>query len=177
MQVLTSNARLLRLVFTCNTVVILAAVLTPAPSYAAPETTFECKIARNQIVTVAQRGDRVTEPMIVWKDSSSKYPIKKRCEIISQRLTQAVANSGNLRDLDLTYGQVSSVPVICFITKKEEKCNSENILFSLKAAEKGQERAIINGLSNFNKTTCGGKLQPSGLTPMTYGDAIENAFN
>jgi hypothetical protein len=177
MQVLTSNARLLRLVCTCKTVVILVAVLTPASSYAVPETTFECRIEVNEIVTVARRGDRVTEPIITWKDSSWKGYPKKRCEIVSQRLTKAVANIGKLSNLDLTYGLVNSIPVICFITKKEEKCNSENILFSLKASENGHEREIINSFFNFNKLATGGNKPQSALTLMTYGDAIENAFN
>jgi Circadian oscillating protein COP23 len=179
-NVLTSNTKLLRLFFTFSSIAILPISLVPAPSYALPNTTFECRIKANEIVTVARRGDRVTEAMITWREKSfgSKYTPEKRCEIVSQRLTKAVANSGNLSNLDLTYGRISSIPVICFITQKEEKCNSENILFSLKASEKGHEREIINDLLKFDKSfTDGDKPQQSVLTTMTYGDAIENAFN
>lgn len=188
MKVLTSNAKLLGLAFTCSSMVILPAMLAPAPSYAAPKTKFECtvKVTDNQkdFVTVARRGDRVTEPMITWKDKSfgSTYTPEKRCKIVSQRLTKAVATSGKLSNLDMTHGLIKSVPVICYITKKDEKCNSENILFSLKPSEKGQEQTIVAGLLNFSKLGSGGGIvrgtpgQPSVTKPVTYGDAIENAL-
>ncbi|WP_310481337.1 COP23 domain-containing protein [Chamaesiphon sp. VAR_48_metabat_403] len=187
MNLLTSNAKLLGLVVTCS-MVVLPVVLAPAPSYAAPKTTFECRTKVNgdvkEPVTVARRGDRVTEPMITWKDKSfgSTYTPEKRCQIVSQRLTKAVATSGKLSNLDMTYGSIKSVPVICYITKKGEKCNSGNILFSLKPSEKGQEQTIVAGLLNFSKLGAGGGImrgapgQTVATKPVTYGDAIENAL-
>jgi Circadian oscillating protein COP23 len=186
MKLLTSNAKLIGLAVACSSMVILPTVLAPAPSYAAPKTTFECRMKVNgdvkEPVTVARRGDRVTEPMITWKDKSfGKYTPEKRCQIVSQRLTKAVAISGKLSNLDMTSGVINSLPVICYITKKGEKCNSENILFSLKASEKGQEQTIVAGLLNFSKLGSGGGIvrgtpgQPA-AAPVTYGDAIENAL-
>ena len=186
MKLSTSNHHKLLGLVLCS-IVTVPTVLAPLPSYAAPKTTFECRMKVNgnkkEPITVARRGDRVTEPMITWRDESfgSKYTPEKRCQIVSQRLTKAVAISGKLSNLDMTNGIVNSVPVICYITKKSEKCNSENILFSLKPEEKGQEKTIVAGLLNFSKLGSGGGiLRKAGADPAaqpeTYGDAIENAF-
>jgi hypothetical protein len=185
MKLSKSNHKLLGLVI-CS-VVIVPAILAPLPSYAAPKTTFECRSKvvgdLKKPVTVARRGDRVTEPMITWEDNSfgDKYTPEKRCQIVSQRLTKAVAASGKLSNLDMTNGLVNSTPVICYITKKGEKCNSENILFSLKKTEIGKEKEIVAGLLNFSKLGSGGGIvrgtpgQPA-AAPVTYGDAIEDAL-
>lgn len=189
MNLLTSNAKLLGLVVAGSTI-ILPAVVAPAPSYAAPKTTFECTVQVNgtqkDFVTIARRGDRKTAPMITWRDESfgAKYTPEKRCQIVSQRLTKAVAISGKLSNLDMTSGTINSTPVICYITKKGEKCNSENMLFSLKPEEKGQEKKIVAGLLNFSKLGSGtGIVRKAGeaptdptAQPASYGDAIENAL-
>ncbi len=188
---ISNHTKLLGLVL-CS-MVTAPAILAPAPSHASPKTVFECVVKVNgdqkDFVTIARRGDRKTEPMITWRDESfgSKYTPEKRCQIVSQRLTKAVALSGKLSNLDMTNGIVNSVPVICYITKKGEQCNSENILFSLKPEEKGQEKKIVAGLLNFSKLGSGtGILRKAGeapvapidptAQPVSYGDAIEKAL-
>jgi Circadian oscillating protein COP23 len=182
MNRLKLNARFLGLTVTLGSM-LLPAILHPAPSHALPKTTFACIKKGNDPVTVARRGDRVTSPMITWRDKSwGSYTPEKRCQLVSQRLTKAVASSGKLSSLDMTHGLVNSIPVVCYITRKSEKCNSENILFSLKASERGQEQKVINELLDFSKLGSGaGSIRGGGTapstTPVTYGDAIENAFS
>ncbi|AFY95991.1 COP23 domain-containing protein [Chamaesiphon minutus] len=182
MNRLKLNARFIGLTVTLGSM-LLPTFLHPVPIHALPKTTFACIKKGNDPVTVARRGDRVTSPMITWRDKSwGSYTPEKRCQIVSQRLTKAVASSGKLSSLDMTHGVVNSIPVVCYITQKGEKCNSENILFSLKASERGQEQKTIDELLNFSKlgsgsgSVRGGGTGPS-TTPLTYGDAIENAFN
>jgi Circadian oscillating protein COP23 len=177
------NARLLGLTVTLGGMLLLPTILVPAPSDALPTTTFACIKKGSDPVTVARRGDRITSPMITWRDKTwGSYTPEKRCQLVSQRLTKAVATSGKLSSLDMTYGLINSLPVICYITTKGEKCNSDNILFSLKASERGQEQRIVNELLNFSKLGSGAGTVRGGATvtsptPQTYGDAIENAFN
>lgn len=184
MKTFRVNSRVLGLTVTLGSIFLLPAILLPSPSNAVPTTTFACIKKGSDPVTVARRGDRVTSPMITWKDKTwGKYTPEKRCQIVSQRLTKAVASSGKLSSLDMTYGNVNSIPVVCYITKKGEKCNSENILFSLKASERGQEQKIINELLDFSKSGSGagsvrgGNCSEDKTSPeaKTYGEAIDNA--
>jgi hypothetical protein len=183
MKILKLNARLIGLSLTLGSICLLPMFLLPAPSNALPKTTFACIKKGTDPVTVARRGDRVTSPMITWRDKTwGAFTPEKRCQIVSQRLTKAVASSGKLSSLDMTHGLVNSLPVVCYITNKSEQCNTDNILFSLKSSERGQEQKIINELLNFSKLGSGGGLTRGGgtaprKTPTTYGDAIENALS
>ena len=184
MKTFRLNSRVLGLTVILGNILLLPTLLLPAPSNAVPKTTFACIKNGSDPVTVARRGDRVTSPMITWKDQTwGKYTPEKRCQLVSQRLTKAVASSGKLSSLDMTSGNVNSIPVVCYITKKGEKCNSENILFSLKPSERGQEQKIINELLNFSKLGSGTGLvrgancseAKTSPNAKTYGDAIDNA--
>ena len=186
-----SNNKVLWLYFTFSSIFLSPAFLLPGPSYSSPKTTFACANQNKDYVTVARRGNRQTPPMIIWKDTSfgAKYTPQLRCKIVSQRLTKAVSSSGKLNSLDMTHGIVNSTPVICYITRKGSKCNSQNILFSLKASERGQEQKILAELLNFSKLGSGsptvrGNQLPGGDDAtgepeevVTWGESIENAFS
>jgi hypothetical protein len=177
MNTLKSNARSIGLMLTCGSILLLPTILTPAPSQAATKTTFACVKKDGDFATVARRGDRETKAMILWKDKSwVKYTPEKRCKIVSQRLTNAVAISGKLGNLNMTHGTVNSTPVICFVTSKNEKCNTQNILFSLKSIDVGNEQAIVNKLLNFSKVGSGDILTRGSAQPASYGAAIEEAL-
>ena len=191
MKTLRSNTKVLWLSFTFSSIFLSPTFLLPAPSYSLPRTTFACANQNKDYVTVARRGNRQTPPMIIWKDTSfgAKYTPQARCQIVSQRLTKAVSSSGKLNSLDMTHGIVNSTPVICYITRKGDKCNSQNILFSLKTSERGQEQKILAELLNFSKLGSGsptvrGNQLPGGDDAtgepeelVTWGESIENAFS
>jgi hypothetical protein len=188
MKKLTSNTRLLSLTCLLGSIFLIPTILTPAPSNSLPSTTFACILQGKDYVTVARRGDRTTPPMIIWKDNTfgKKYPPQVRCKIVSQRLTKAVSSTGKLTSLDMTHGIVNSIPVICYITNKGDQCNSENILFSLKSTERGQEQEILAQLLAFSKKGTGGPItrgpgqeeDPAvGAGDMTWGDTIERKLN
>ena len=191
MKTLRSNTKVLWLSFTFSSIFLSPTFLLPAPSYSLPRTTFACANQSKDYVTVARRGNRQTPPMIIWKDTSfgAKYTPQVRCQIVSQRLTKAVSSSGKLNSLDMTHGIVNSTPVICYITRKGDKCNSQNMLFSLKTSERGQEQKILAELLNFSKLGSGsptvrGNQLPGGDDAtgepeevVTWGESIENAFS
>jgi hypothetical protein len=187
MQVLKSTTKSLGLLFTFNSILLAPICLLSTPGYALPTTTFECIRQGEKYVTVARRGNRTTAPMIEWQDTSfgKKYPPQARCKIVSQRLTKAVVSSGKLNSLDMTHGVVGATPVICYITTKNNTCNADNILFSLKESERGQEQKIIAQLLEFSKTAStppvvrGGSSNPA-VAPtkvVTWGDAIERGLD
>jgi Circadian oscillating protein COP23 len=186
MNTLKSKIRLMGLIFTVGSILGLPTILVAAPAQSLPKTTFACVKKGSDYATVARRGERTTSPMIAWKDKTwGKYTPEKRCQIVSQRLTKAVAASGKLSNLDMTHGTVNSTPVICYITSKTDKCNSENILFSLKPGDVGKEKEIVSKLLNFSTLGSGdiltrGGNKPTNINqdaiPQTYGDAIEQAL-
>jgi hypothetical protein len=177
MNALTSQARLWGLVVAFGSITIAPIVLTASPSQALPKTTFACVRQGTTYATVAIRGDRQTAPMITWKDASHgpDFTPEKRCKIVSQRLTKAVARTSKLKSLTMAHGRIDSVPVICYITRKGETCNSENVLFSLKTSEIGQEQKILENLLSFSKKGTGSSIEESsGGADSNVEDWIEN---
>ena len=177
MTTLKSTTGLMGLFLIVGSSFALPNILAPASAQTAPKTTFACVKKGEDPATIAVRGERKTAPMIIWKDKSyGVYTPQKRCEIVSKRLTKAVASSGTLKNLNMTHGMINSLPVICYITSKSEKCNAGNILFSLKSSERGREKEIVAGLLDFSKFGTAGALTrgpKSEALPETLGDAIE----
>jgi Circadian oscillating protein COP23 len=158
-------------------------ILTLTPSNAVPKTTFVCILQDETYVTVARRGNIQTAPMITWKDTSfgGNYTPAYRCKMVSKRLAEAVSNSGTLANLNMNHGIVNSVPVICYITRKGDKCNAKNILFSLKPSERAQAPKILAELLGFSQKGSGVPLEESAasVTAETTGsvaDWIEQEF-
>jgi Circadian oscillating protein COP23 len=175
MKTLKLNPKSLVLIVASGSMLLLPTIAIPAPSYAVPKTTFAC-IRQNEVyVTVAIRGNRQTSPMITWKDNShgANFTPEKRCKIVSQRLTKAVSQTNKLNSLTMTHGLVNSMPVICYIKRKGEVCNAKNILFSLKASERGQEQQILDNLLSFSTKGSGSSIQESAGTTDTVEDWIE----
>ncbi len=173
MTTLKLTTGLMGLILTVGSSLLLPTILVAAPDNSLSKTTFACVKKGEDPATIAVRGERKTAPMIIWKDKSyGVYTPQKRCEIVSKRLTKAVAGSGTLKNLNMTHGMLNSLPVICYITSKDEKCNANNILFSLKSSERGREKEIVAGLLDFSKFGTAGALT-RGPKPETLGDAIE----
>ncbi len=175
MKTLKLNLKSLGLAIGSGSILLLPTIAIQTPSYALPKTTFACIRQDDVYVTVAVRGNRQTAPMITWKDTShgENFTPEKRCKLVSQRLSKAVSRSNKLNSLTMTHGLVNSVPVICYITRKGETCNDKNILFSLKASERGQEQNILDNLLSFSNKGSGSSIQESAGTTDTVEDWIE----
>jgi hypothetical protein len=144
-------------------------------------TVFACVPTRtpNQYATIAKRGNRVTEPMILWSDTSygAQYTPRKRCQTVSQRLTNAVAaNGGKLKQLMLNHGRVSGVPVICYVNTVTETCNQKNLLLTLRSQDAGKERQILQQMINFGVYGTGAPLK-RGSGSIPFGAMVEERFN
>lgn len=57
-------------------------------------TTFNCIRSGDNFATVARRGKRTTQPMILWETKLGLWDAWERCRVVSQRLSDAVAESG-----------------------------------------------------------------------------------
>ena len=120
------------------------------PSGEEVSTKFSC-VAKNDgsVATVGQRPDIDPIPLIVWtqkgsKDFGGKYSPQARCNIVTLKLNQAVADSGgSLQNVVLMTGEVAKSSVICVISGMETSCNSQNILFTLKPENANRADEIL----------------------------------
>ena len=84
------------------------------------KTTFQCVTSGRNIVTIARRGNVTTDPMIVWKSTEfgREYTPWQRCQIVSNRLTKAVAqNGGRLSNLQLSRSAKKNKTMLRYIKK------------------------------------------------------------
>ncbi|MDD1422182.1 COP23 domain-containing protein [Dolichospermum sp. ST_sed1] len=99
------------------------------------------------VATVGQRPGGEPIPVIVWTEASAKYFGEKftpqgRCQIVTQRLTDAIVESGgSLKDVVLMNGKVGNKTVICVVSINDTGCDGSNTLFTLnpKNAEKADD--------------------------------------
>ena len=101
-------------------------------------TKFSCvPQGKGNVATVGQRPGGQPIPVIIWTSQTSKYfgdkfTPQQRCQIVTKKLGQAVANSGGrLKDVVLMTGRVNKSSVICVISASDTGCNKDNTLFTL----------------------------------------------
>ncbi len=109
--------------------------------------------------TFAKRGNAISEfPMLAWNTTEfgSDYSPSKRCNIVSQRLTGAVAdNGGKLSNLELTTGMLNDYPVVCFVSNRSSKCRDSNLLFTLKQENAKNPKQVLAKMILFGKGKAG----------------------
>ncbi|MGK7902762.1 MAG: COP23 domain-containing protein [Hormoscilla sp.] len=122
-------------------------------------TSFRCMPYEDSLGTFAKRGNAISEfPMIAWNTTEfgSDYSPEKRCNIVSQRLTRAVADNGEmLSNLELTTGMLNDYPVVCFVTNRSEKCKDSNLLFTLKQENAKNPQKVLAKMTLFGHGKAG----------------------
>ena len=154
-------------------------------SWNSTRTTFQCVTSGRNFVTIARRGNVTTDPMILWKSTEfgREYTPWQRCQIVSNRLTQAVAqNGGRLSNLQLTTGIINNLPVVCYVNGRA-RCNSQNLLFTLDKRNAKNPGDALTRLINFSQdgggpvTTLRGGGQSSAPQFVPFGDMVDRALN
>ena len=170
----TCSLLLATLVFSGATTLTAEAQTNPTGAPTTPavaqriSTIFRCVREGNGFATIAQRGTRVTPPVITWNAKIGQYTPQKRCNIVSQKLTDAVAqNGGKFKNLQLLAGPVNNQAVICVINKVQSTCNSSNTLFTLGGENAARPDEVIAKLRNFSRQASGTPISESfGLEPV-----------
>ncbi|CDM98093.1 MAG: COP23 domain-containing protein [Limnospira sp. PMC 1291.21] len=129
-----SKAKILLNLSMAGVTVSAAVALTSQPAVA--NTTFRCIPVGNGYATIAVASTgHESKPLITWNSQAfiaGGYTPQNRCEIVSQRLTSAVAqNGGLLRDLLLTTGNVNGYDVVCWVNNSSSICNPNNLLVTI----------------------------------------------
>ena len=149
-------------------------------------TTFQCVTSGRNFVTIARRGNVTTDPIILWKatEFGREFTPWQRCQIVSNRLTKAVAdNGGRLTNLQLTTGTINNLPVVCYVNGRG-RCNSQNILFTLDSRNAKNPSQVLTRLINFAqdgggqatvlRTRAGEELSAQQFVP--FGDLVDRSF-
>jgi hypothetical protein len=125
-------------------------------------TVFRCVRSGSGFATVAERGGRRSAPMITWQRYiSAEYTPEARCNSVSQKLTNAVAqNGGSLRNLLLTSGRVNSETVICYVNSGA-RCNTSNTLFTLSRDNASDPGTVLANLLRFGAGASSGPVHES----------------
>jgi hypothetical protein len=129
----------------------------PAPQAEANEspTVFKCIQQGSGWATTVEKGNITTKsPLITWDTTEfgDNYTPDKRCEIVSDKLTKAVANNGGkLDDLQLRVGLVKNRNVVCVLDNSSTECTSKNMLFTLGNNNSKNPREALDTILRFNE--------------------------
>jgi hypothetical protein len=122
-----------------------------SPSHAA-KAVFACTEYEGKLATVVQTK-KGNVPLVIWDSnafSSAGFSPSVRCEKVTNRFT-TLYNNGKLKYL--ATGRVSNQPVICAIASKSARCNSSNMLFTLKSGS--DPRTVLQRLNAVRNRAAG----------------------
>ncbi len=131
--------------------------VAPETPVSNPQTTTAAttglKVSCQDLKTVVKKGDREAV-MVTWNSTffGKEFTPAKRCQMVSERLQQvANLNGGTFKELQLASGVVNSQPVICALQSGSNKCDRQNLLFTLKPENARNPEAVIQKMFNFAK--------------------------
>ncbi len=121
-------------------------------------TKFSCvSQGDGSMATVGQRPGGQPIPVIIWTSGASryfgeKYTPQSRCQIVTPKFNQAVAESGgSLKDVVLMTGRVKDKTVICVVSSNDTGCHGGNTLFTLKPENAKKADAILAQLMQISR--------------------------
>ncbi|MDD1422183.1 COP23 domain-containing protein [Dolichospermum sp. ST_sed1] len=158
----------------------------PSAEEANAGTQFTC-VPQNDgsVATVGQRPGGQAIPLIIWTAASSKYFGEKftpqgRCQIVTPKLNQAVAESGGrLKDVVLMTGRFKKNTVICVVSAKDTGCNGRNTLFTLKPENAKQADKILAQIMQISREGSGAGVirETQGRVQIKLTDLLKNNVN
>ncbi len=134
-------------------IVDVTAPVTPTETPTNSNVAAISKLAVNcqDLKTVVKKDDQQAV-MISWNTNffGKEFTNAKRCQIVSERLQEAAnQNGGTFKGLDLATGIVNAQTVICALPSNAEKCDRNNMLFTLKPENASDPEAVIEQILSF----------------------------
>ena len=139
------------------------------------------KVSCQDLKTVVRKGDRQAV-MVSWNYDGfgREFTPEKRCQMVSERLQQAAnTNGGTFKDLQLASGTVNSQSVICAVQGNGNKCNRQNLLFTLKPENARNPEAVIKKIFNFaqdGSSSINESASQQSTVDMSLGNWEQKAF-
>jgi hypothetical protein len=144
-------------------------------------TKFSCvSQGKGNVATVGQRSGGQPIPVIIWTRQASKYfgdkfTPQQRCQIVTKKLGQAVANSGgSLKDVVLMTGRVNKNTVICVLSASDTGCNGGNTLFTLKPENAKKADQVLAQIMQISRegSSAGVVRETEGRVQITLQDVL-----
>lgn len=167
--------------------------LTPAISSEIPRnaiaqssagsTSFDCISLDSGYATIAiAASGKKTNPLITYNNpafSASGYSPQVRCEQISKRLEEAVAeNGGKLKNLLLVADDFKGYDVICYVNDDQSHCNKNNLLITLPPGTNSTEFLATFLNVSANPYTSGNPARNSKRkTYIRFGEAVQRELD
>lgn len=176
-----SKAKILLNLSVAGVTVSAAVALTSQPAVA--NTTFRCVPAGSGYATIAVASTgHESKPLITWNSQAfiaGGYTPRNRCEIVSERLTRAVAQSGGLlSNLLLTTGSVNGYDVVCWVNNSSSVCNPDNLLVTISPGRSAGEflgNFLKSGANPFTEGTPGQESVPR--TTVRFGELVQRELD
>jgi hypothetical protein len=143
-------------------------LLWATPSHAA-KAIFACAEHEGRLATVVKtkKGD---VPLIYWDTNMGVgYTPNVRCDKVSSRFTK-LYNNGKLKYL--ATGRVNSQPVICATTSKSARCNSSNLLFTVKPGS--DPRNVLQQLNAVRNRAAGSSAVEESASSVPANPSTDN---
>jgi len=144
----------------CSTTTTTASAPDPQVEANEPPTVFKCIQQGSGWATTVEKGNITTKaPLITWDTTEfgDDYTPDKRCQIVSEKLTKAVADSGGkLDDLQLRVGLVKNRNVVCVLDNSSTECTSQNMLFTLSDKNSTTPKEALTKILRFNENKATG---------------------
>lgn len=148
-----------------------------APTKVTDPTTFSCVQQGGGWATLAKRGTLVSKvPLITWNTTEfgAEFTPEKRCQIVSQKLTDVVAQHGGLLgELQLTTGQVDDQTIVCVLTPDQKYCDGNNQLFTLNKENAKDPSNALRKITSFSK----GSADSSSIPESGYSIPLQELVN
>ena len=137
------------------------------------------------VATVGQRPGGQPIPVIIWTSAASKYFGEKftpqgRCQIVTPKLNQAVAESGgSLKDVVLMTGRVNNKTVICVVSANDTGCNRRNTLFTLKPENAKKADQVLAQIMQISRegSSAGSVRETQGRVQIKLTDVLTSNRN
>ncbi|WP_017719360.1 COP23 domain-containing protein [Kamptonema formosum] len=96
--------------------------------------------------TVSTRTGRA---LFVWTTTLGDWDPLSRCQAVTDRLNnQAKKNGGTLKGLIFNVGTVNTQTVVCVTSASQPRCNSSNLIFTMKPENAYNAGEVIDQLRN-----------------------------
>ena len=152
---------------------------TPTNTNTAAASKLEVKC--EDLKTVVKKGDRQAT-MMTWNTNyfGRSFSNAKRCQVVSERLQKAAnLNGGTFQGLELASGTVNSQTAICALQNGKEKCDSDNMLFTLKPENANNPEAVIQQILKFGEDGSGSveeSMHPRSKVDLNLGNWERKVF-
>jgi Circadian oscillating protein COP23 len=98
------------------------------------------------------RKDEQQSVLITWTTNyfGKEFTSSNRCQVVSEKLQKAAnLNGGTFKGLELGIGTVNFLTVICALQNSSDKCDNDNMLFTLNPKNSANPEAVIAEMLSF----------------------------